>query len=67
MADSPHIITNTLPTNLFDLQHEEFYNFVEFQCGSIQAKILELQLISDAYTFLECIDPTEILQHNGEK
>jgi hypothetical protein len=50
-----------------DLQHDQFYQFVELQCGSVQAKILELQLISDAFTFLECTDPTEILQYNGDK
>lgn len=48
-------------------QHDQFYQFVELQCGSVQAKILELQLISDAFTFLECTDPTEILQYNGDK
>ncbi|CAF4651592.1 unnamed protein product [Rotaria socialis] len=53
--------------NVFDLQHDDFYSFVELYCGSIQAKILKLQLISDASTLIECSDPTEILQYNGEK
>ncbi|CAF1372507.1 unnamed protein product [Adineta ricciae] len=35
--------------------------------GVLQAKILQFQLISDATTFRECHDPTEILQYNGEK
>ncbi|CAF0838407.1 unnamed protein product [Adineta steineri] len=35
--------------------------------GIVQANILKIQLISDATTFLECNDPTEILQRNGEK
>ena len=64
---SIYIKTHTLPANVFDLQHDAFYNFVEFQCGSVQAKILELQLISNATTFIECNDLTEILQHNVEK
>ncbi len=64
---SMHVTTYTLPNNLFELQHDEFYNFVERHCGSIQAKLLEVQLISDACTFIECTDPTEILQYNGEK
>ncbi|CAF1408714.1 unnamed protein product [Adineta steineri] len=67
MTATTHINTKTLPTNVFDLQHDDFYNFVEHQSGIVQANILKVQLISDAITFLECNDPTEILQHNGEK
>ncbi len=67
MTTPTRVITNTLPTNLFDLQHDQFYQFVELQCGPVQAKILEVQLISDVFTILECSDPTEILQYNGDK
>ncbi|CAM4969505.1 unnamed protein product [Rotaria socialis] len=62
-----NVNTSTLPVNIFDLQHDEFYNFIELHYGPIQAKILKLQLISDASIFAECNDPTEILQYSGEK
>ncbi|CAF1063238.1 unnamed protein product [Rotaria magnacalcarata] len=67
MTASAHINTSTLPPNIFELQHNEFYDFVERHCGHIQAKILQLQHISDVSTFIECGDPTEIFKYHGEK
>ena len=56
-----------LPSDVLQLKHDDFYNFVEAQCGAIQANILRLQLISDATIFLECDNPTEIMQYNSGK
>lgn len=67
MTASLHINTKTLPVNVFDLQHDGFYRFVERQCGSLQAEVLKFQLISDASIFVECHDPIEIMQYNSEK
>ncbi|CAF3300725.1 unnamed protein product, partial [Rotaria sp. Silwood2] len=67
MTRSIRVNTGTLPVNVFDLQREEFYNFVELHGGPIQAKILKVQLISNASTFIGCSDPTEILLYNSEK
>ena len=67
MTTSTHININVLPSNVFDLKHDDFYNFVEYQCGSIQANILKIQLISDASIFIECNDPTEIMKFNSDK
>lgn len=58
---------NSLPADIFDLKHEDFYNFVQYECGPIQSKILKFQLISDVDTFLECNDPTEILKYKSAK
>lgn len=62
-----HINISALPSNVFDLKHDDFYNFIEFQCGPTQANILKIQLISDASIFIECDDPTEIMQFNSDK
>ena len=67
MTASPHINTKTLPMNVFDLQQDDFYRFVERQCGPLQAEVLKFQLISDASIFIECNDPIEIMQYNSEK
>ncbi|CAF3497546.1 unnamed protein product [Rotaria socialis] len=67
MAGSMQINASTLPVDVFDLQHDDFYDFVEHNYGPIQAKILKFQLISDASTFIECNDPTEIFQYICEK
>jgi hypothetical protein len=67
MNISTYTNTSAVPTNVFDLKHDDFYNFVEYQCGIIQAKILKFQLISDVDTFMECDDPTRILEYNNEK
>lgn len=56
-----------LPPDVLELKHDDLYNFVETQCGAIQANILRLQLISDASIFIECDDPTEIMQYNSGK
>ena len=56
-----------LPSDVLELKHDDLYNFVEAQCGAIQANILRLQLISDATIFLECDNPTEIMQYNSGK
>ena len=53
--------------NVFDLQHDDFYRFVERQCGPLQAEVLKFQLISDASIFIEWNDPIEIMQYNSEK
>ena len=60
-------VSNTIPVNIFDLQHDDFYDFVEAHCGSVQANILKFQLISDAGTFIECENPTEILQYDSDR
>ena len=67
MTGTTNVNKKTLPPNVFDLQHDDFYTFVEIHVGVLQAKILQFQLISDATTFIECHDPTEILQYNSEK
>ncbi|CAF0919580.1 unnamed protein product [Adineta ricciae] len=67
MTSTVHVNTKSLPPNVFDLQHEDFYDFVEMHVRVLQAKILQFQLISDAATFIECQDPTEILQYNSER
>lgn len=64
MNTSTHIQTNTLPSNVFELKHDEFYEFIGLECGIVQAKILQFQLISDVDTFVECEHPTEILKYN---
>lgn len=56
-----------LPPDVLELKQDDFYNFVAAQCGAIQANILRLQLISDASIFLECDDPTKIMQYNSGK
>ena len=61
------VMERTLPVNVFDLQHDGFYRFVERQCGPLQAEVLKFQLISDASIFVECTDPIEIMQYNSEK
>ena len=67
MAGTTYILSKTLPADIFDLQHEEFYDFVESHCGSIQASILKFQLISDAITFIECDNPTEVMEYDSEQ
>jgi hypothetical protein len=67
MTTSLYINTNALPPDVFDLKHDDFYNFVDFQCGPTQANILKFQLISDANIFIECEDPTEIMKYNSDK
>jgi hypothetical protein len=67
MTNSVYIDTSTLPSDVFELKHDDFYNFVEFQCGIIQANILKFQLISDANIFIECNDLTEIMKYNSNK
>jgi hypothetical protein len=67
MTTSTYINTSALLSDVFDLKHDDFYNFVEFQCGSTQANILKLQLISDANIFIECDDLTEIMKYNSDK
>lgn len=58
---------NSLPADVFELKHEHFYNFITEECGPVQSGILKFQLISDADTFIECNDPTEILKYDSEK
>jgi hypothetical protein len=67
MTTSIYINTSTLPSDVFDLKYDDFYNFVDFQCGPIQTNILKFQLISDANIFIECDDPTEIMKYNSDK
>jgi phenylalanyl-tRNA synthetase alpha subunit len=67
MTTSIYINTSTLPSDVFDLKYDDFYNFVDFQCGPIQTDILKFQLISDANIFIECDDPTEIMKYNSDK
>lgn len=67
MNTSTYTNTSALPLDVFDLKHDVFYNFINYQCGSIQAKILKFQLISDADNFIERNDTTEILTYNSTK
>ena len=67
MNTSTYTNTSTLPSNIFELKHDDFYDFVDHECGTIQAKILKFQLISDVDTFIECDNPTEILKYDNEK
>jgi len=67
MTTTVYINTSALPSDVFDLKHDDFYNFVDFQCGPTQANILKFQLISDANIFIECDDPTEIMKYNSDK
>jgi hypothetical protein len=67
MTTSVYINTSALPSDVFDLKHDDFYNFVDLQCGPTQANILKFQLISDANIFIECDDPTEIMKYNSDK
>lgn len=60
MNTSTYINTTTLPPNIFELKHDDFYDFIDHECRTIQANILKFQLISDVDTFIECDDPTEI-------
>lgn len=67
MNKSTFINTSTLPSDVFELKHDDFYGFVDFQCGPTQANILKFQLISDADTFIECDDPTKIMQYDSDR
>lgn len=67
MNTSTSIDINSLPVDVFDLKHEHFYNFITDACGPVQSAILKFQLISDADTFIECNDPTEILKYDHTK
>lgn len=67
MNTSVYINPNELPPDVFTLKHDDFYLFVQRQCGQIQSDILKFQLISDADIFIECNDPTEILKYNNPK
>ena len=67
MAILTQVDTSALPVNVLDLKHNDFYDFVELQCGPLQASILRLQLISDASIFVECANPTEIMTYSSEK
>jgi len=67
MNTSVCINTSALPPDVFDLKHDDFYNFIDLQCGPTQANILKFQLISDANIFIECEDPTEIMKYNSDK
>jgi hypothetical protein len=67
MTTFTYINTSALPLDVFDLKDDDFYNFVEFQCGPVQANILKLQLISDASIFIACDDSTEIMKYNSDK
>jgi hypothetical protein len=67
MTTTVYINTSALPSDVFDLKHDDFYNFVDFKCGPTQANILKFQLISDANIFIECDDPTEIMKYNSDK
>lgn len=66
-SQSTYTNTSALPTNIFDLKQDDFYNFIEYHCGIVQSKLLKFQLISDVDTFVECDDPTRILEYNSEK
>ena len=67
MTTFPHISTSSLPLDVLDLKHDEFYQFVQDQCGPIQANMLKFQLISDASIFIECDNPTEIIAYDSVK
>ena len=67
MNTSVYSNPNALPSDVFDLKHNDFYNFIDCQCGPILANIHKFQLISDADIFIECNDPTEILKYNSNK
>jgi hypothetical protein len=67
MNTSAYTNTSTLPPYIFELKHDDFYDFVDHECGTIQAQILKFQLISDVDIFIECDDPTEILKYNSAK
>ena len=67
MNNSTYIRISTLPSDIFELKHDVFYDFVKSQCGPLQANILKFQLISDADTFIECNDSTEILRYDSDK
>lgn len=62
-----YLNSHELPSDVYDLQHDDFYKLVSDRCGPVQADILKFQLISDAHIFIECEDPTEILKYNNEK
>jgi hypothetical protein len=67
MNTSAYTNTSTLPPNIFELKHDDFYDFVDHECGTIQAQILKFQLISDVDIFIGCDDPTELLKYNSAK
>ncbi|CAF1384622.1 unnamed protein product [Adineta ricciae] len=67
MNISTCIDMHPLPADVFDIKHDDFYNFVDYEYGPLQSKILKYQLISDVDTYLECTDPTEILKYNSAK
>lgn len=47
MATLTQVNTSGCPVHVLDLKHDAFYDFVELQCGPLQANIFRLQLISD--------------------
>lgn len=67
MTTFPHISTSSFPLDVLDLKHDEFYQFVQDQCGPIQANMLKFELISDASIFIECDNPTEIMAYDSVK
>ena len=67
MAGTTYVLPKTLPADISNLQHEEFSDFVESHCGSIQASKLKFQLISDTIAFIECDNPTEVMEYDSEQ
>lgn len=58
--------SSSVPNNIFELENEEFFEFVRYFSGEKLAILLQFQEITNVQCFLDCDDPFEILSFDSD-
>ncbi|CAF5064477.1 unnamed protein product, partial [Rotaria magnacalcarata] len=58
--------SSIVPNNVFELENEEFFEFVKFFSGEKLTILLQFQEITNVQCFLDCYDPFKILSFDSD-